>query len=328
MNADVEAKSNTAGRVLALSGGVGGAKLARGLASLLPGHQLTIAANTADDFDYWGLRICPDLDSVMYALADLNDEVRGWGLRDESWRAGIAMRRLGGEEWFQIGDQDVATHIFRSQMLAGGASLLEATEKLCSGLGIAPHLVPMSEDKVATKVNTDQGWLEFQEYFVREQCQPEVRGLAFEGIESADLHPAIVEILEADDLDAIIICPSNPFVSVDPILSLRRCRALLKAAKAPIIAVSPIIAGRAVKGPAAKMMRELAMPASALAVASYYGDLLDGYVLDELDADYADEVAALGIEVCIAPTVMSDLSSKVRLAEILLDFAAGISTRQ
>ena len=324
----VEPKKNTGGRVLALTGGVGGAKLARGLAGVLSGSQLTIAANTADDFDYWGLRICPDLDSVMYALADLNDDVRGWGLKDESWRAGIAMRRLGGDEWFQIGDQDVATHIFRSQMLARGASLLDVTEKLCAGLGIAPSLVPMSEDKVATKVNTDLGWLDFQEYFVRDQCEPEVRGLAFEGIESADLHPAIVDILEADDLDAIIICPSNPFVSVDPILSLQGCRVLLEAAKAPIIAVSPIIAGRAVKGPAAKMMRELAMPASALAVASYYGDLLDGYVLDELDADYASDVAALGIDVCIAPTMMTDLDSKVRLAEIVLDFAAGITTRQ
>ncbi|MBB5186065.1 LPPG:FO 2-phospho-L-lactate transferase [Zhongshania antarctica] len=321
------ADSDFQGRILALTGGVGGAKLARGLAGVLKGGQLTIAANTADDFDYWGLRICPDLDSVMYALADLNDETRGWGLKDESWRTGIAMRRLGGDEWFQIGDQDAATHIFRSQMLATGSSLAEVTEKLCCGLGIAQTLLPMSEDKVATKVNTDQGWLEFQEYFVRDKCEPEVRGLAFDGIETAQLHPAIVDLLQGDELAAVIICPSNPFVSVDPILSIPGCRALLNATKAPVIAVSPIIAGRAVKGPAAKMMRELAMPATATAVAQHYGDLLDGYVLDEQDADCADDVASLGIEVCVAPTMMSDVSSKMRLAEIVLDFAAGIALR-
>lgn len=318
-------ESVPSGRVLALTGGVGGAKLARGLAGVLKGRQLTIAANTADDFDYWGLRICPDLDSVMYALADLNDDVRGWGLKDETWRTLIAMRRLGGDEWFQIGDQDAATHILRTQMLAAGSSLAEVTEKLCCGLGIAQTLLPMTESKVATKVKTDHGYLEFQEYFVRDKCEPEVRGVVFAGIESAQMHPALVDLLGADDLAAIIICPSNPFVSVDPILSLPGCRELLIAAKAPVIAVSPIIDGRAVKGPAAKMMRELDMPATAAAVAQYYGELLDGYVLDELDADSADEVAAMGLAVCIAPTIMSDVASKVSLAEIVLDFAAGIT---
>ena len=185
----------------------------------------------------------------------------------------------------------------------------------------------MTEEKVATIVATDQGDLEFQEYFVRDKCEPEVRGLRFAGIESAHLHPTIADVLGDDNLAAIIICPSNPFVSVDPILSLPGCRELLRASKAPVIAVSPIIAGRAVKGPAAKMMRELAMPATASAVAAYYGDLLDGYVVDELDAECADDVAALGLEVCVAPTIMSNLASKVRLAEIVLDFAAGIAGR-
>lgn len=327
MSTAIGSSAVPAGRVLALTGGVGGAKLARGLAGVLKKQQLTIAANTADDFDYWGLRICPDLDSVMYALADLNDDQRGWGVKDETWRTLIAMRRLGGDEWFQIGDQDAATHIFRTQMLASGASLAEVTGKLCRGLGIAAILLPMTESRVATRVKTDRGDLEFQEYFVRDQCEPAVRGLSFEGIDSARLHPDIVELLESDNLSAIVICPSNPFVSIDPILSLPRCRELLKAAKAPVIAVSPIIAGRAVKGPAAKMMRELAMPATATAVAHYYGDLLDGYVLDELDAEHAEDVAALGLEVCIAPTVMTSVASKVSLAEIVLDFAAGISLR-
>ncbi|MDF1691508.1 MAG: 2-phospho-L-lactate transferase [Zhongshania sp.] len=325
MYTSLTTESAYTGRVLALTGGVGGAKLARGLAGVLSGAQLTIAANTADDFDYWGLRICPDLDSVMYALADLNDEERGWGLKDESWRTRIAMRRLGGEEWFQIGDQDVATHILRTQLLAKGDSLASVTEKLCCGLGIPHTLLPMTEDRVATKVITDQGRLEFQEYFVRDKCEPEVRELLFDGIESAQLHPKLAALLAGDTLSAIIICPSNPFVSVDPILALHGCRELLKAAKAPVIAVSPIIAGRAVKGPAAKMMRELAMPATAAAVAAYYGDVIDAYVLDELDASYADEVAAMGLDTCVSQTMMSDVASKTQLAETILDFASRIN---
>lgn len=310
------------GKVLALSGGVGGAKLCRGLTAVLNAEQLTIAANTADDFDYWDLRICPDLDSVMYALADLNDEERGWGLRDETWRTLIAMRRLGGDEWFQIGDQDLATHMLRTQLLRAGQSLSAATKQIAAGLGVTHTLLPMSEQAVATKVSTDQGWLDFQEYFVRDKCQPEVRGLRFEGADTAQLNPLLKNVLQDDELAAIVVCPSNPFVSIDPILSLPDCVGLLKEASAPIIAVSPIIAGRAVKGPAAKMMRELDMPATALAVAEYYGDLLDGYVLDESDVEYSDDIAAMGIKVCVAPTLMTDLPSKTALAERVLSFAA------
>jgi LPPG:FO 2-phospho-L-lactate transferase len=313
------------GKVLALSGGVGGAKLCRGLAALLAVEQLTIVANTGDDFDYWDLRICPDLDSVMYALADLNDEQRGWGLRDETWRTLIAMRRLGGDEWFQIGDQDLATHILRTQLLRADQSLSAVTQQIAAGLGIKHILLPMSEQSVATKVNTDQGWLDFQQYFVRDQCQPVVRELHFEGADDAQLNPQVHSLLTGEALTAIVVCPSNPFVSIDPILSLPRCRRLLMESSAPVIAVSPIIAGRAVKGPAAKMMRELDMPATAFAVAEYYGDLLDGFVLDEADAQYAEDIEALGIKVLVAPTLMSDLSSKIALADAVLDFAASYS---
>jgi LPPG:FO 2-phospho-L-lactate transferase len=314
------------GKVLALTGGVGGAKLARGLAAVLAKGQLSIVANTGDDFDYWGLRVCPDLDSVMYALADLNDQKRGWGVRDESWRTQTAMHRLGGDEWFQIGDQDLATHLLRTQGLATGDTLTSITAQMCRRLGIAQQLLPMAEQTVSTKVNTDKGWLEFQEYFVRDQCEPEIRELAFAGIENAQLNPAVAELLSSDELEVIIICPSNPFVSIDPILSIPGCRQMLKNAAAPVIAISPIVAGRAIKGPAAKMMRELNMPITAAAVASYYGDLLDGYVLDELDTEQADEVAALGIDVCIAPSMMGDLDSKIRLAEAVLDFSRRVKS--
>lgn len=315
-------KLSFTGKVLALSGGVGGAKLCRGLTATLTPEQLTIVANTGDDFDYWDLRICPDLDSVMYALADLNDEERGWGLRDETWRTLIAMRRLGGAEWFQIGDQDLATHMLRTQLLRAGQSLSSVTKQIAAGLGITHSLLPMSEQTVATKVNTDQGWLDFQQYFVRDKCQPEVRELHFEGADTAQLNPLVSSLLTDEALAAIVVCPSNPFVSIDPILSLPDCRQLLTKSSAPVIAVSPIIAGRAVKGPAAKMMRELDMPATALAVAEYYGDLLDGYVLDEADAEYVDDITALGIQVCVAPTLMTDLNSKIALADALLTFAA------
>lgn len=324
VNAAQGAQTEFKGKVLALSGGVGGAKLCRGLAASLSVEQLTILANTGDDFDYWDLRICPDLDSVMYALADLNDEERGWGLRDETWRTLIAMRRLGGDEWFQIGDQDLATHVLRTQLLRAGQSLSAVTKQISNGLGIRHSLLPMSEQPVGTKVNTDQGWLDFQQYFVRDKCQPEVRELYFEGADTAVLNPQVRQLLEDEDIAAIVVCPSNPFVSIDPILSLADCRDLLMQSSAPLIAVSPIIAGRAVKGPAAKMMRELNMPATALAVAEYYGDLLDGYVLDEADVEYADAIAAMGIKVCVAPTLMTTLDSKIALAESVLNFAASI----
>ncbi|WP_295870824.1 2-phospho-L-lactate transferase [uncultured Zhongshania sp.] len=324
--AEVSLPAGTAfsGGVLALSGGVGGAKLCRGLAAVLAAEQLTIVANTGDDFDYWDLRICPDLDSVMYALADLNDEERGWGLRDETWRTLIAMRRLGGDEWFQIGDQDLATHMLRTQLMAAGETLSTATQRIATGLGICHTLLPMTEQPVATKVNTAQGWLDFQHYFVRDKCEPEVLDLRFEGVDSAELNPLVSQMLTDASLAAIVVCPSNPFVSIDPILSLPDCRRLLKASSAPVIAVSPIIAGRAVKGPAAKMMRELDMPATALAVAEYYGDLLDGFVLDEADAEYMDDIAAMGLAVCVAPSLMTDMESKISLAKEVLAFAASL----
>ena len=310
--------SGTSGKVLALSGGVGGAKLVRGLCGVLRHDQLTVVANTGDDFDYWGLRICPDLDSILYAMADMNDAERGWGLKEESWRTLTAMRRLGGEHWFQLGDQDLATHIFRSQGLAAGQSLTEVTAALCEGLGVAHQLLPMTEQAVRTKVETGDGWLDFQHYFVGLGCEPEVTAIRFDGVAEATLNPAVVAALQDPALQLIVICPSNPFVSIDPILALPECRRALKDAAVPIVAVSPIISGKAVKGPAAKMMRELDMPATASGVAAYYRELAEVFIVDQLDAQELPAVEALGLTALLTPTLMTDLDSKLALARDVL----------
>lgn len=306
------------GKVVALTGGVGGAKLARGLVECLAPEQLLIVANTGDDFSHLGLSISPDLDSVMYALADLNDPERGWGLAGESWQAMDALKQLGGADWFRLGDRDLATHLQRSVRLSEGAPLSQVTGELCAALGLRHALVPMSDDRVSTMVSTEQGELTFQEYFVREQCAPAVSGFRFEGIESARPLPQLMEWLAAPDLSAVVICPSNPFVSVDPILSLPGVREALQNSSAPVVAVSPIVGGMAIKGPAAKMMQELNMPATAVAIAQWYGELLDGLMIDSVDRELA---ASITTATRVLPTLMSDLDSKVQLAREALDFA-------
>ncbi|MBB3046573.1 LPPG:FO 2-phospho-L-lactate transferase [Litorivivens lipolytica] len=306
------------GKVVALTGGVGGAKLARGLIECLAPDQLLIVANTGDDFNHLGLSISPDLDSVMYALADLNDPQRGWGLAGESWQAMDALQQLGGADWFKLGDRDIATHLQRSVRLREGASLSQVTRELCAALGIQHRLVPMTNDRVSTMITTEQGELAFQEYFVREQCAPAVSAFRFDGIELAQPLPELMDWLAAPDLEAIIVCPSNPFVSVDPILQLRGVRAAIQAATAPVVAVSPIVGGLAVKGPAAKMMKELNMPATATAVAQWYGELLDGLMIDVVDRELVDTIET---KTRVLPTLMSDLESKVDLAQAAIDFA-------
>ena len=309
---------NFDGKVLALTGGVGGAKLARGLIECLAPEQLLIVANTGDDFSHLGLSISPDLDSVMYALADLNDPERGWGLAGESWQAMDALKQLGGADWFRLGDRDLATHLQRSVRLSEGAPLSQVTGELCTALGLRHALVPMTDDRVSTMVSTAQGEQTFQEYFVREQCVPAVSGFRFEGIESARPLPQLMDWLAAPDLSAVVICPSNPFVSVDPILSLPGVREALQSGSAPVVAISPIVGGMAIKGPAAKMMQELNMPATAVAIAQWYGELLDGLIIDSVDRELA---ASITTATRVLPTLMSDLDSKVQLAREALDFA-------
>lgn len=308
-------------KVIALSGGVGGAKLALGLANVLSFEQLVVVANTADDFEHLGLSISPDLDTVMYTLAGLNDQQRGWGLAGESWQMLETLKQLGGETWFQLGDKDLATHLERTQSLGRGESLSRITQRLCRQLAVQHSLLPMSDDPVRTRLKTDIGELAFQEYFVREQCKPTVREFFFAGIEQARPQAEVLRLLQSDELAAIIICPSNPFVSVEPILQLPGIRTAMKNNAAPVIAVSPIVAGAAIKGPAAKMMQELAMPVTAKTVAEYYGDLLDGFIVDQSDAALLPELERLACRITSTPTIMKTLDDRIDLARSVLCFA-------
>jgi LPPG:FO 2-phospho-L-lactate transferase len=311
----------TRDKILAFSGGVGGAKLALGLSRILLPERLTIVANTGDDFEHLGLHICPDLDTVMYTLAGLNNTELGWGLAGETWEFLNALKKLGGEDWFRLGDRDLATHIQRSQGLSAGRSLSEMTAQLCQSLGIAVQLLPMSDDPVRTMVKTDTEELAFQHYFVREQCRPTVSGFRFAGSAVAKPQSDMLALLQRQELAAIVLCPSNPFVSIDPIMALPGMRDAIAASGAPVIAVSPIVSGLAIKGPAAKMMAELELPVTAVAVAQHYCGLVDCFVLDEADATLAPEIEALGMKVAVMPTIMKTLEDRELLATQVLALA-------
>lgn len=313
------------GHVVALCGGVGGAKLAHGLSLALAPAELSVIVNTGDDFRHLGLHISPDLDSVMYALAGLSDPVRGWGRRDESWSFMEALRDLGGDGWFALGDRDLAVHVERTRRLAQGATLSEVTAHLCRALGIGARVLPMTDDPVRTRVLTDEGWLDFQDYFVRRQCQPVVRDFAFAGTEAARAQPEALQALGRPDLRAIVVCPSNPFVSVEPILAVPGMRAAIRRAAAPVVAVTPIIGGRAIKGPAAKMLAELGFEVSAAAVARRYADLIDGFMLDQEDAAMTTLPAA--VRMFNAATLMSSLEDRVRLAREVLQAADALGRK-
>jgi len=307
-------------KILALSGGVGGAKLALGLATITTDEQLTVVVNTADDFEHLGLSISPDLDTLLYTLAGESNQSQGWGLCGESWQAMNMLSSFGGETWFQLGDRDLGTHLMRTNGLHQGDSLTKVTETLRQGLKVKQRILPMSDDPVRTQVNTLDGQLSFQHYFVRERCQPKVTGFHFEGVSEAKAQAEFVALLQDPELAAVVICPSNPFVSVAPMLSLTGVKVLLQKCQAPIVAVSPIVSGMAIKGPAAKMMEELNMPCTAVAVAEYYGDLLDGFVIDDSDAIQKEDITQLGIDVLVAPTVMNNFDDKVALAKQVLTF--------
>ena len=311
---------------LALSGGVGGAKLVLGLSGVLAPDQMTVVANTGDDFEHLGLNICPDIDTVLYTLADWNNKELGWGQAEESWNFLAALKRLGGENWFSLGDRDMATHILRTQLLGAGSSLSEVIEQLSAKMNIAHRIVPMTDERVRTQVHCrDQRTLTFQHYFVRDRCQPEVTGFEFSGIDKARPSAGFSAAL-ASPLSAVIICPSNPFVSVAPILEIPGVVAQLQAAKVPVVVVSNIVGGEAIKGPAAKMMSELGMPQTALGVAQHYveqyGDLVKGFVLDTADSALEKEVNALGLATIVTKSVMLKLHDKIELAKQTLAFAS------
>lgn len=314
-------------QVLAFSGGVGGAKLALGLAKILPADRLTIACNTGDDFEHLGLNISPDLDTVMYTLVGESHPQQGWGLADESWRVMSRLESLAGQSWFRLGDLDLATHLYRTEGLRSGASLSQVTRELGERLGVAQRLLPATDQTLRTMVATDQGELAFQHYFVREQCRPKVLGLRYEGADIAQPQAEIAALLRSDQLACIVLCPSNPFLSIDPILNIAGMRELLRAAKAPVVAVSPLVAGQAIKGPTAKMMNELGLPLTARSIAAHYADILDGLVIDNADADQAADVQALGIAVRSCQTVMKTIDDRTHLADEVLRFAHSLRCR-
>jgi LPPG:FO 2-phospho-L-lactate transferase len=311
-------------RVVALSGGIGGAKLALGLSRVLAPGDLTVIANSGDDFEHLGLAISPDIDTVMYTLAGLANPNTGWGRRDETWTFMNALCQLGGETWFQLGDGDLATHVERTRRLKAGETLSAITADFCCRLGITTKILPMSDDKVRTRVRTADGVLDFQDYFVGKHCEPVVEQIMFEGADTARALPEFLAALADPGLRAVIICPSNPFISIDPILALPKVRQALIDCQAPVIAVSPIIGGKAVKGPTAKMMIEMGLTPSAMVTAEHYHDLLDGYVLDNEDAEISHR---LDLPTFPAQTLMVTLADREALARHVLVIADALGNR-
>jgi len=307
-------------KIVALAGGVGGAKLAHGLAQVVPAEDLTVIVNTGDDFEHFGLSICPDLDTVCYTLAGLANPETGWGRAGETWNVLASLAQLGAPTWFSLGDSDLATHLERTRRLQAGEMLSAITADFNQAWGVRVRVLPMSDQPVRTVVDSDEGQLVFQYYFVQRACEPRVKGFRFTGLEVAKPAPGVLEAINAAQL--IVICPSNPWVSVAPILALREVRAALAGQR--VVAVSPIIGGKAVKGPAAKMFAELGIQPSALAVARYYGSLLRGFVLDEVDAGQKGAIRELGIIPLVTATLMKDPVDRARLAAEVVEFGTGL----
>lgn len=305
-------------KVLALCGGVGGAKLALGLSRVVPPEDLTIVINTGDDFTHLGLHISPDIDTVTYTLAGLSNKAQGWGREGETWQFMGVLKALGGEDWFNLGDMDLAIHVERTRRLTAGETLSAITADFAAKLGIGPGLVPMTDDPVATVVETADGSLAFQHYFVRDKCAPKVTGIRFAGAGDARPSAGFQAALLDRDIEAIVLCPSNPFLSVDPLLAIPGVRQALIEHPAPVVAVSPIVGGRAIKGPTAKMMGELGLDVSAAAVAAHYGDLLDGFIVDDADG-------AFDVPITVTNTIMKTLEDRDALARTVLTFASALS---
>lgn len=312
-------------KVVLLSGGVGGAKVALGLYRILPPDSLAVIVNTGDDFSHMGLRICPDLDTMHYTLGGVASEDRGWGRQDESWAFLETLAALGGESWFQLGDRDLAVHVLRSHRLSQGVRLSAVMAALAARLGIAAAIIPMSDDPVETRVATDAGELAFQDYFVRRRCAPRVHGFRYAGAEAAAAAPDALAALASPGLEAILIAPSNPYLSIDPILAVPGMRAALRAAPAPIVAITPMIAGTAVKGPTVKIMAELGVDPSAAAVADHYRGLIHAFLLDARDAALADRI---DVPTRTADTLMVTLADREQVARAALALATQVADRK
>lgn len=308
-------------KILALTGGIGGAKLCLGLANVLAPDRVIFAVNVGDDFEHLGLYISPDLDTLTYTLANEVNPETGWGRSEESWQCITELERFGAPTWFRLGDRDLALHLVRSQKLRGGATLSEVTQSLCEGLGVQHAVVPISDDPIRTHVDTEQGLLSFQDYFVRRRCEPKVRAVEFRQPQRARLNPRI----DLNAIDAVLICPSNPFLSIDPLLAVDDLTDFLKMGRVPVVAVSPIVGNRAIKGPTAKMMQELDMPSTSLRVAKYYEEIVNGFVVDSCDAASKQALEGLGMQVVVTPTIMNSLHDKIALAKACCEFLSELS---
>ena len=306
-------------KVTVLTGGVGGAKLVLGLAAILPADTITAIVNTGDDFIHLGLPVSPDIDTLLYTLAGKSDQERGWGRGGETWSFMAAVRELGGPDWFNLGDGDLALHVLRLAAFARGERLSQVTAAFARAWGIAATLLPMSDDGVATLIDTDEGRLSFQDYFVARRCAPALQGVSFAGAEAARPGPGVLEAIA--EADRILVAPSNPWLSVDPVLAVPGLRDALAAAPAPVIAVSPLIAGQAVKGPTAKLMAELGLPLTNASIADHYAGLIDGLLIDS-----GDGAEGVSIPVARTATLMRSLDDRRRVARAALDLAGAVAT--
>jgi LPPG:FO 2-phospho-L-lactate transferase len=308
-------------KIVALAGGVGGAKLVCGFAQILDPGDLSVIVNTGDDFEHFGLYICPDLDTVCYSLANLSDPLTGWGRKGDSYQSFDEAIKLGGPDWFRIGNKDFGTHLERTRRLKAGQKLSEITNDFCKAWGINSHVYPMTNDKVSTiLITADMGELSFQEYFVHQKTQPIIKSIKYSGVETAKPIVAISDAL--NDADLVVFCPSNPWVSIDPILNLIGIKEMIL--KKKVIAVSPIIQGNALKGPASKMFVELGINPSAESVFDHYRGLLDGFVFDQLDTQLKCRIDKKGINSFVTDTIMNDISDKIRLANEILNYSSTI----
>jgi LPPG:FO 2-phospho-L-lactate transferase len=309
------------GNVVVLTGGVGGAKLVLGLTQVVAPDRITAIVNTGDDFRHFGLWICPDLDTLLYTLAGKADAEHGWGRAGETWGFMAALRSLGAEDWFLLGDGDLALHVLRSARLASGSTLSQISRDFAQFWGLSVAMLPMSDDPISTHLSTDEGELPFQRYFVERRCVPTVNAIRFEGAAAARAAPGVVEAIESADTRAVLIAPSNPFLSIDPILAVPGIRAALMNAAAPVVAVAPIVGGKAVKGPTAKLMAELGIPVTPRAIADHYRGVIDGLLVDERDG-----TEGLGIPIASTDTLMVSLEDRARVASAALALADRIAS--
>ncbi len=313
--------------VVALSGGVGGAKLAFGLSRVLADGELSVIANTGDDFEHLGLYVSPDIDTLIYTLAGVNNSETGWGRANETWSFMSALEQLGAQTWFQLGDKDLALNVHRTNELRLGKTLSEVVADVAQQFGIRSRIIPMSDDRVRTMVDTNSGTLAFQDYFVRQKCQPVVERIRFQGIECSLASPRLQALMKSPDIGAYVICPSNPYLSIDPIISLPGVREGIRDSTAPVVAVSPVVAGESLKGPTSKIMSELHIPCTAAEVSAHYRGLIDGIIIDDQDAELAAEIARAGVQVTESNIVMRSTQDKIDLADTVLSFARKLASK-